>query len=224
MVANLITVIGLGFAGIDPVGMMLLITALTAGLPKSKVYQFGFLVLFGTTLLGVTLSSLLGTVLSSLTKAVDSLSDTSWVVIGLFLVILLTAWGFKRLYHKDLKEEKEDKASGKGIYAAAAFLVFTAVTDPTFIAVLALSGRQNHLLWEIIYSLIWTLISQGPLFLLIVAVIFNKHDKFIKRFNNFYNRHKPLLGHCLTGLIFLGAAAFALDLMIFWLTGTWLIG
>ena len=57
---NLAFIVGLGLAGIDPIGMMLLVTMQTAGLSKTKAYLYGGLVLFCTAILGFVLSSLLG--------------------------------------------------------------------------------------------------------------------------------------------------------------------
>ena len=38
---NLAFIVGLGLAGIDPIGMMLLVTMQTAGLSKTKAYLYG---------------------------------------------------------------------------------------------------------------------------------------------------------------------------------------
>ncbi len=60
--------LGLGLAGIAPVGMILLITMQAAGLFTKKVYLFGGIVLFETALLGFVSSVILGNGISNIAK------------------------------------------------------------------------------------------------------------------------------------------------------------
>ncbi|MFN8648910.1 hypothetical protein [Streptococcus sp.] len=221
---NLAFIVGLGLAGIDPIGMMLLVTMQTAGLSKTKAYLYGGLVLFGTAILGFVLSSLLGRGLSDLASSINNFSNTVWVWIYLALILILTSWGIKRLSAKEQKEKEKDQKSSKGVYGAAAFMIFTALTDPTFLAVLALSGQVNHLLLSVLYNLLWVFISQAPLFLLLLAIVFNKHHMFIDKFNTYYEKYKRPINCAVTGLIFFTVFIFVADLIVYWFSGTWLLG
>lgn len=225
---NLLLVLGLGLAGIDPVGMMLLIAAMTAGASKKQIYLYGLLVLAGTTILGLTLSAILGAGFAQITShiegAINSFSDRTWTWISFVIIAVLLYFASKRLLAKDKKEEGAGAKGGKGLIAGAGFMVFTAITDPTFIALMGLAGQVNNLALSILYSLLWTLISQASLFLLIGAVIFGKHEIFIDKFNRFYQRYKIRIDQTITGLLFLLALVFIADLVYFWLTGIWLIG
>ncbi|NLQ44343.1 hypothetical protein D3845_08405 [Streptococcus mutans] len=60
--------LGLGLAGIAPVGMILLNTMQAAGLSTKKVYLFGGIVLFETALLGFVSSVILGNGISNIAK------------------------------------------------------------------------------------------------------------------------------------------------------------
>ena len=221
---NLAFIVSLGLAGIDPIGMMLLVTMQTAGLSKTKAYLYGGLVLFGTAILGFVLSSLLGRGLSDLASSINNFSNTVWVWIYLALILILTSWGIKRLSAKEQKEKEKDQESSKGVYGAAAFMIFTALTDPTFLAVLALSGQVNHLLLSVLYNLLWVFISQAPLFLLLLAIVFNKHHMFIDKFNTYYEKYKRPINCAVTGLIFFTVFIFVADLIVYWFSGTWLLG
>ena len=221
---NLLFIVSLGFAGIDPVGMMLLITMQTAGLSKKKAFLYGGLVLFGTAILGFILSSLLGRGVSDLASSIDNFSNTVWVWINLALILILTVWGIKRLLAKEQKEKEKGQKSSKGVYTAAAFMTFTALTDPTFLAVLALSGQVNHLFLSVLYNLLWVLISQAPLFLLLLAIVFNKHHIFIDKFNAYYEKYKRPINYAVTGLIFFSVFIFVANLIVYWFSGTWLLG
>ncbi|MEY8462792.1 hypothetical protein [Streptococcus merionis] len=224
MLANLLTVLGLGIAGIDPVGMMILVSFMTVGLSKSRAIIFGLGVFLGTTLLGIALSRVLGSTLVELSSIFDNLPDTAWVWIGVAIVIVFSYLAYRRLVTNKDEGEPENTKSNKGMYGAIAFMVFTAVTDPTFLAVLALSSRQQNIFWEFIFSAVWTLVSQAPLFILVGTILLNKHEFFINRFNTFYEKNKKNLGNVLTGIFILIAAVFSIDLVLFWLTGSWLIG
>lgn len=224
---NLVVVLGLGLAGIDPVGMMILMAAMTGGASKRQMYTYAALVLFGTTVFGLTLSSILGAgfsrLSSELSGAVDSLSDTTWTWISVVIIAVLLYFAISRLFAKD-EEAVEEKKSNKGLLAGAGFMVFTAITDPTFIALMGLSAEVNNLALSVLYSLLWTLISQAPLFLLIGAVALGKHQAFIAKFNQLYSRYKAKIDKGITGLLFLLALVFIVDLVYFWLTGVWIIG
>lgn len=221
---NLAFIVGLGLAGIDPIGMMLLVTMQTAGLSKTKAYLYGGLVLFGTAILGFVLSSLLGRGLSDLASSINNFSNTVWVWINLAFILILTVWGIKRLLVKEQTEKESGQESSKGVYGAAAFMIFTALTDPTFLAVLALSGQVNHLLLSVLYNLLWVFISQAPLFLLLLAIMFNKHHVFIHKFNTYYKKYKQSINCTVTGLIFFSVFIFVADLIVYWFSGTWLLG
>ncbi|BAQ23605.1 uncharacterized protein SRT_03440 [Streptococcus troglodytae] len=212
---NLLFVLGLGLAGIDPVGMILLIAMQAAGLSKKRVYLFGSLVLFGTVLLGFVLSIILGNGISNIAQALGQLPNIAWVWIYVVLIAALIAWGVKRLLTVEELNSQSSQKSNKGIYAAAIFMIYTAIVDPTFLAVLALSGQVNNALLSLLCNLIWVLISQSPLFLLILAVMSNKHHLFIDKFNAFYDRCRQPIKCGITGLIFLSALVLLIDLSFY---------
>lgn len=120
---NLLVVLGLGLAGVDLVGILLMVTALAAGFSKRKLLTHAGLVLLGTVILGVILSELLGKSLTQLGTIFDNLSNSSWIVISLMLIVDLSFWGFYRLKHANVSDEN-NKATQKGIYGMAAFMVF----------------------------------------------------------------------------------------------------
>ena len=65
MGALLVTVLGLGLAGLDPAGALIAAAALTAGARDRAVLLYGVVVLVGTALLGTVLSLTLGARLAS---------------------------------------------------------------------------------------------------------------------------------------------------------------
>lgn len=221
---NLAFVIGLALAGIDPVGMILLMTMQAMGLSPKKVYLFGGLILFGTALLGFILSLILGNEISNLAQALGQLPDRVWVWIYLVLIAVLMTWGVKRLLAVEDLDSQNSQKNSKGIYAAAVFMIYTAIVDPTFLAVLALSGQVNNTFLSLLYNLLWVLISQSPLFLLILAVMCNKHHVFISKFNAFYKRYRQPIRYGVTGIIFLSAIILIVDLSSYCFLDSWILG
>lgn len=81
--------LGLGLAGIAPVGMILLITMQAAGLSTKKVYLFGVMVLFETALLGFVSSVILGNGISNIAQTLGQLPNIAWVWIYVVLIAAL---------------------------------------------------------------------------------------------------------------------------------------
>ncbi|MCB4999363.1 hypothetical protein LGW34_06960 [Streptococcus mutans] len=57
---------------------------------------------------------------------------------------------------EELNSQNSPK-SRKGIYATVIFMIYTAIVEPTFLAVLALSGQVNNIPLSLLYKLIWVL-------------------------------------------------------------------
>ncbi|MGT2912089.1 hypothetical protein ACVR1I_10330 [Streptococcus cameli] len=114
------------------------------------------------------------------------------------------------------------KESQKGLWGMIGFMLITALIDPTFIAVLALSGRQNIVL-AFFSNFIWGILSQLPLLLLALAILTNKHQKFTEKFNQFTAKNRQLTRQMMTGLFFLVSLILCSDLATNLITGSWLI-
>ena len=101
------------------------------------------------------------------------------------LIAALLAWGIKRLLTVEKLNSQNSQKSRKGIYATAIFMIYTAIVEPTFLAVLALSGQVNNIPLSLLYKLIWVL-KPKPALLVDFGFMCNKHHLFIDKFNAFY--------------------------------------
>ena len=145
------------------------------------------------------------------------------MVVYIAIIAFLVMLGVRRIRTiEKTAQDKVVKGSQKGLWGMIGFMMFTALIDPTFVAVLALSGRQNIVL-AFISNFIWIILSQLPLFLLTLAVLTNKHQKFTERFNQFTAKNRQLVRHIVTGLVFLASFILCSDLVTYLITGTWLI-
>ena len=215
-------VAGLGLAGIDPVGMLLLFHFLTGGLSRGRALLFGGTTLVGTTLLGAGLSLLLGSTLQRLSGMLENLPNAVWVWFNAALVVALVLWGVYRLRHPEHHEKKAEKTP-TALLPALLFLLFTPLMDPSFVGMLALSAQRSGLLQTVLDAFLWTLISQSPLFLLTGAVMFGVHEKAVQMIQDFRTRHQHRIHAAVTILIFLAAALFLVDLAVYWISGVWLM-
>jgi hypothetical protein len=109
---------------------------------------------------------------------------------------------------------QNSQKSRKGIYATAIFMIYTAIVEPTFLAVLALSGQVNNIPLSLLYKLIWVL-KPKPALLVDFGFMSNKHHLFIDKFNAFYDRYRQPIKCGITGLIFLSALVLLIDLSFY---------
>lgn len=222
---NLLFVMGLGLAGIDPAGMVMLIPYLSHKDSKKKAVLFGLSIVCGVSLLGGTLSGLLASMVPAIEDMITSLEDRVWIGINLLVSLFLLSIGWNRIRKRGGKKSgKPEKGSGKGFWLVVGLNVILTLADPTFLSVVTLAGHKNNLFLSLFYAMVWIIISQSPLFLLIGAVLMGKHEAFISRFQSWRARHANTLSNLVTILIFICAGLLLLDVILYQVAGYWLIG
>lgn len=219
-----ITVIALGIAGLDPVGALLGISALTAGSKRLFVVLYGAIVMVTTVIVGTVLSLTAASFSITIDWSFPWIPDPVWAV-GQFAVgMALLAFGIKRLRsQRSTDDEQPRKHLGSPITLIGVGLLFgiTAPTDPTFVGLSYLVGRTESLFAIIAAHSTWILISQLPLTILIIAVAMNKHHAVTRRIQAVWNKVSPVFTHTITGLVS-AAGAFLLIEVGWWATsGQW---
>lgn len=81
--------IGLGLAGIDPLGALIVASAVAAGMKKRQVATFALVVFGGTVAMGVALSLGFGASTAALVEKLNYLPDGVWVAVNLAVIALL---------------------------------------------------------------------------------------------------------------------------------------
>lgn len=198
----IISSILLGFGGFDPMGAVIIMTALAHKVPKKNVYLFSLMALISTTLFGTLFSSGIGTGANYLSGLFNQIPDMVYVVLDFVIAIAAGTWLINRVFFKEKSSEKEDKKESKFMGFArksmplAGFLFgFWAMSDPTFWTVVALTAKDGNLFMRILCSAIWMVIGQLPLYALTIAIIFGAHDKLIQNIEKFLdtnNRREKL--------------------------------
>ena len=216
--------LGLGLAGIDPLGALLVAAALSVGVKKRAVIGFGVMVLVGTVVLGVMLSILFGAGVMAIVDALKQLPDMVWVAVDIAVIVLLWSWAAKRVC-SEKKFEKSDRTKKwlrHSIFMVGALFVLSMLADPSYLALIAAAGHQQHIGLAALAHSLWIIISQLPLFVLLAAVVFNKHEPVISKMKDVQERHSQKISWFVTGVIVMAGVIFAIDLGSFLMSGEWM--
>ena len=222
---------GLGVAGFDVFGAVLVVLLVASKLPKQKIAAFALIVLVGTVTAGVAASLLLGGSAELFAQALHRVPACVWLGAEGAASMGLLGWAAARL-HRHIKSDKEPKESqdsrvlqwlrrslvlGGIIYAASAF------TDPSFLAVIAIASREQSLFVVIIAHVVWLLVSQGLFFGLVIAIMCDRHQPFIAWFERVRARYSMLIRSSITVVIVLCGLTLLADMATFLLSGHWLL-
>lgn len=225
----------LGFGGFDPMGALIVMTALAHGATKTSVYLFALLALLSTTLFGTLFASGIGVGTDRLSGLASNIPDEAYALIELVLAAALVTWLIRRLFFKRRVEKQEGRKESrfmrfakKSMPLAGFLFAFWAMSDPTFWAVVALSARDGGLGLRMLCSAIWMVLGQLPLYVLTLAVAGGAHERLIEKVDGFLD-HKGRRERLRRGAqvvidacVALLAAFFLVDGAAYLVTGYWL--
>ena len=103
-----------------------------------------------------------------------------------------------------------------------------AISDPSFWALVALAAQNNNLIIVILAFIIWMIVGQLPLYVLTIALVFNKYQKVMDYFNEKIknnikiNEIKKLFEIFLSIMIIIASMYFILDSLSYFINGIWL--
>lgn len=227
MIEYLAAQFGLGLAGFDPIGALLVAGALAGGASRRAVLAFAVSCLLLTLALGAGLSYALGPLLENAASTLH-IADQWWLLIELVVAAVLCAWGIRRIRNRSGRRSADSPRPVRGVGAVAmaisgALWGVAAATDPTFYASALLAGRRDVLLM-IVGIVLWYAVSQLPLHVLTGAVLAGKHHRAIQWLRQVTERWAGPVRRMITVLIFTGAALLVADAAAFVVTDDFLIG
>lgn len=230
----LLAALGLGVAGLDPTGALLAAAGLAAGARARAAVLFGASVLVLTAALGTVLSLTAGSALAGVdwtsslpggpvTAGLEALAGAvalAWVVVRL-----------RRRADPGREEAAADAgrrggarlASSAGMVGAAVLFTAGAVLDPSFVGLVVLAGRDEPLVQVVAAHLVWSVVSQAPLLLLLVAVARGGHERAAALFARWWSRVRPLVRHLVTAALALLGTGLLLDAGWYAATGSFLV-
>lgn len=218
----------LGLAGIDPLALMLLVVARASGMSRRGVVLFAVSVLLFTTLIGVSSDFLFSGLVKTVSIMLSRISDEVYLFSQILIALILGYWALKRILTAKSSREESNKENGftkflkYGAIFSGIIFSFSALSDPSFLALIALSSNK-HILISAGSFIVWTLVSQAPLFAFAISVIFKVDDKFISWVEDFRRRNSRRISIILTILIFSAGVILLIDSMWFLLFSKWLI-
>ena len=219
MIGLVLAALGLGLAGLDPAGGLVAVGVLAAGARRRTVLAFGVVVLGGSATIGVTLSLTLGVRLRSvdllglLPRGAPAAAVEAVVGVGL----LVWAWRRQRAVVRTAERTRRSGAApvlGLGLAYASLSLA-----DPTFAAMVVLAGRGQAVVEVVLAHLAWSLTSQLPLVVLLVAVLTGAHDRAVIWFRRGWTRVSPVLRRVVTAVLVVAGLLLLGDALLFVVTG-----
>lgn len=226
----------LGLAGFDIAGAIIIITALSMKYSKRQIYIFAFTSLISTIIVGLLSSKVLGTGISYFANLFKYIPDNIYAVIGIIIGVVLFYWFIERAFINNKYQQKEKKKENifikfvkKGLFIVGILFSLWAVSDPSFWGVVTLATQNNNLIIVTLAFIIWMIVGQLPLYILTIAIFFNKHEKIINWFDEKINNNKnkiekikKVLKILISIIILIASIYFILDSVFYFINGVWL--
>ncbi len=224
----LLQVVGLGLAGIDPLGAALLVGAIAAGAGRTKVFAFAASVFITSVVAGTAMAVLGNRLLENVDDAVPSASSPVWAYLEVVVAAVIVVWLIRRRAPADEdaapKTQRNISRSTAAMVTAGAAFTVTSALDPTFLATFAVVGPSGSVVTALLSFTIWTLISQVLLFSLVVAFNFGAHERALDAARRWWERRKTLFTALLQAAGVIVVIALLIDASYFFATGKYLTG
>ena len=216
---------GLGVAGLDPVGALILTTAIASGARRSAVLAFFASSLGVTVLVGVALGESVQR-LVDLVVSLIQVPDPARFWLQLTAAVALTVWAVRRYRNRNQSSPSQSRrargSSMPAMLAAGTAWGIAALTDPTFYATAALAGQSRGIVVPAVLVMVWFLISQLPLLAVTVTYLINSEGPAVTRLVALTKRLSMALSHVLTALLAFAALLLAASSATYLGTGLFL--
>ena len=224
----------LGLAGFDIAGALIIITALSMKCSKKQIYIFALTSLISTVIVGLLSCKVLGIGINYFADLYKYIPDYIYALIEVGIGFALLYWFIERVFinkKHQKKEKKEDifiKFIKKGMFILGLLFSLWAISDPSFWAVVTLATKNNNLFIVTLAFIIWMIVGQTPLYVLTIAIFFNKHEKIINWFdekvknNKNIEKVKKILKVMISIIILIASIYFLIDSVFYFINGAWL--
>ena len=225
----------LGLAGFDIVGALIIITALSMKCSKKQIYIFALTSLISTVIVGLLSSKVLGTGINYFADLFKYIPDYIYALIEVGIGIALLYWFIERVFINKKYQEKEKKKEDifikfikKGMFILGLLFSLWAISDPSFLGLITLATQNNNLFIVTLAFVIWMIVGQTPLYVLTIAIFFNKQEKIINWFdekvknNKNIEKVKKVLKVTISIIILIASIYFLMDSIFYFINGVWL--
>lgn len=219
--------VGLGVAGFDPYGALLVGTALISGGTRWTALVF----LLTSSVAPIALGLLTGRVLGPLVSTIESLlrlPAVVWAGLGLAVGIVLIGWALLRLRLRrgavpGAERRPRDVSVGAMALAGLSF-GFTALLDPAFYAIVAVTARNPDLWVQLIALVIWFVVAQWLLIGLVAVSWVDKERTAAVRLERVWSKNASRVSRIVTVVGFAAGVVLVVDGVGYLVTGRFLIG
>jgi len=201
------SVFGLGIAGLDPFGALIVVPALAAGARRRIILLFFAVAWFTTVLTGLVLGESVQHVAAWMRDAI-AVPGPVRLVVELVAAAALGTWAVRRWVRRNEPRAPSRRPLLAGPVAmslAGTFWGVSALSDPTFYGLAAVASNTPSLVTAAAVFTGWFLISQAPLCLVVLALAAGKDSRPVKRAIALARRTARPAGHVMTILLALAA-------------------
>lgn len=232
---DILPIIILGLSGMDILGLFVATYALSKNSKRKDVYIFSITILLMSVLLGLLFSKVLSFSVNYFTNILDSISGMLYAIISFILGLVLLYWFLIRLVNAEKIDKNEVKKEGffvkfikKNLFLVSILFSLWIITDPTFWGIVTITSISNNYILDIMSFVIWIILSELPLYILVIFMLINKDQKLRKWYNEKFKNNKnikkikKILNIILSIIIYLGSTYFLMQAMHYFIKGSWL--
>lgn len=217
--------VGLGIAGLDPVGAMIATAGIAAGARRRAVLVFFASSLVVTVVVGVVLGESVQRVVEAILAHVR-VPDPVRLWAQVAGAVALAAWAVLRIRHRrhprPERPRRERGTSTTAMLVAGVLWGVAALTDATFYATAALTARDHGIVGPTILLTVWFVVSQLPLCAVTAAYLADTDGRVVARLVAATQRLARGLARALTVLVVVAAALLVGSSATYLATGAFL--
>lgn len=226
MLHKIISTIGLGVLGVDPITAVYLMSMGLRKEKKSRITLF-FLSFAGFSIFGgAALSAIFGaTAVNFLKNIMPGDNSYFWAILNFGISIFIFVWVIRKLFAKGKKKEEEKEPIGGGWFKyITTGLVFaiTSFTDPTFYAVILMSGESGDFFNATLLLTIWFIVSQFMAVIIYIANELNILDKLTVFVEKFKEKKLKTISHVFYFMLLSVTVALLVDTVFYLFNGKYL--
>lgn len=226
MFHKIISTIGLGVLGIDPITAVYLISLGVKKEKKARITLF-FLSFAGfSVLLGAVLAAIFGVAAAELLASITPNDDSPlWAVLELAISIFIFVWVIGKIRNRGKKKaEAKDFVAGSTIKYLTTGFVFalSCFTDPTYYAVILMGGESGNFFTALLLLTLWFVISQFMAVIIYVTHELNLLDKLITFVDRFKAKKLTFFTNAFYMILLTVAIALIADIAFFLYSGKYL--
>jgi|GEM_PF-5761001 len=216
------TVVGLGLLGLDPFGALIVISSIATGVRRRVVIVFFATALVSTVLTGFLLDESVQHINAWITSTF-TVTPSVRATVQLLATVGLGLWTAHAWKHRN-QQRKDSKATvlagASGMVLLGIFWGVSAITDPSFYGITALSAASESIAFAVAAFTGWFLVSQAPLTLVVLTLAAGKNSSAVRRAISLAQATAKPARYTLAILLAIATVALALNTLTYVANGT----